>query len=371
MVTKGVVAKYLTRYAEDVAGLAVPGHYERTLVVPWRDESIRALGGWHDAWAAATALVIVVFNASTVEQGRSNATAVRWIRDRWTHEQPLHPKPEVFLGTWRSGPLLLIVDDNYGPRDGVGRARKQGMDLALALHHRGQVRTDWLHTTDADTMLSDDALNDPSERPEIVAATLPFEHVPGEDAAVHRATCIYELSLRHYQRGVRSAGSPYDMLPLGSALAVRAQAYAQVRGVPPRAGGEDFYLLQKLSKLGTIATPRRRPRRILSRRSERIPFGTGPGIDKVLANQPCFHDPRAFAGLASRLREGEAATAQRRRFHEQFDALATLQFLRRQQKTFPLRTYAEATAELGELETTLAAWRDEELGRFHGGIHRL
>ena len=52
--------------------------------------------------------------------------------------------------------------------------------------------------------------------------------------------------------GLGFAGSPYAYHSVGSTLAVRAEAYAIVRGVPKRAAGEDFYLLDKLAKVTPI-----------------------------------------------------------------------------------------------------------------------
>ena len=73
-----------------------------------------------------------------------------------------------------------------------------------------------------------------------------------EDQFCNTATALYELRLHHYVLGLEYAGSPYAYHTLGSCLAVKADAYAQVRGFPKRAGAEDFYLLNKLAKLGAM-----------------------------------------------------------------------------------------------------------------------
>ena len=65
---------------------------------------------------------------------------------------------------------------------------------------------------------------------------------------------------------------------MGSAMAVRAIAYARIGGMPRKQAGEDFYFLQKLIPLGgfgeistTAVLPSPRP-------SDRVIFGTGAAI---------------------------------------------------------------------------------------------
>jgi hypothetical protein len=55
-----------------------------------------------------------------------------------------------------------------------------------------------------------------------------------------------------------------------------------VRGFPRRPAGEDFYLLNKLAKTGTIDQLAGPLIEISGRLSERVPFGTGIGIKKIL-----------------------------------------------------------------------------------------
>ena len=79
-----------------------------------------------------------------------------------------------------------------------------------------------------------------------------------------------------------------------------------MRGFPKRAGAEDFYLLNKLAKLGPIARLSGSCIALLSRRSSRVPFGTGPAVDAILsAAQPretaLFYHPRCFEALRALL----------------------------------------------------------------------
>lgn len=206
------------------------------------------------------------------------------------------------------GRALLAVEcvrgeRRFGARDGVGRARKLGADLVLALAERGALEHRWIHNTDADARL-------PARHCELglraararraVGCVAPFWHAPSGDAAVDAATAAYELELRYYVAGLRHAGSPWAFHTIGSTISLSCSAYAAVRGFPRREAGEDFYLLNKLAKLGPLVTRAGPPVEIRSRRSTRAPFGTGPAVESLLAGRPAqVYDPRVFERLAA------------------------------------------------------------------------
>lgn len=222
-----------------------------------------------------------------------------------------------FEPTWQSGPrfqgfelslfrdrlaareVLLVDRFSEGRRlpakGGVGQARKIGADLAASLIHRKRILTPWIHCSDGDVHLPDtyfacsDALQDTVGK--YSALVYPFHHdddLDGEgDKAVILATQLYELSLRYYVAGMKFAESPYAFHTIGSTMAVQASHYAMVWGFPKRQAGEDFYLLNKLAKVGKVmelqAGPDCGPIRIEARRSKRVPFGTGAAVNKITA----------------------------------------------------------------------------------------
>ncbi len=205
---------------------------------------------------------------------------------------------------------LLDTEILWGPTPaalGVGLARKTGSDLALQWMAAGGISGQWLCSTDADATLPADYFEQlGSAAPAAVAAVFPFRHVPGTEEACNTATALYELRLHQYVLGLEYAGSPYAYHTLGSCLAIRANAYAQVRGFPQRAGAEDFYLLNKLAKLGPIARLHGNCIALQSRRSSRVPFGTGPAVAAILATEhpqeaAIFYHPRCFAALRALL----------------------------------------------------------------------
>lgn len=114
----------------------------------------------------------------------------------------------------------------------------------------------------------------------------------------------YEASLRYYVLGLKSAGSAYAFHSIGSSIAVSADAYAAVRGFPRRAAAEDFYLLNKLAKVGKLEPQAGAPIELSGRVSPRVPFGTGRAVGDHLEGRKrisAYH-PTVFRYLGAWLR---------------------------------------------------------------------
>ena len=199
---------------------------------------------------------------------------------------------------------MLDIESATGatPTDqGVGLARKAGCDLALTWMAAGAVTSHWIHCSDADATLPADYFQR-LDRAQGPVALFPFRHTPGQDSVCNTATALYELRLHHYVLGLEYAGSPYAFHSLGSCLAISAQAYAQVRGFPKRSGGEDFYLLNKAAKTGTLVRLKGRCIELQSRQSNRVPFGTGPAVAAIAGAESAtdaqiFYHPSTFDAL--------------------------------------------------------------------------
>jgi len=224
---------------------------------------------------------------------------------------------------------VLLVDRfsdgrKFPAKGGVGHARKTGADLAAYLIHQRRVRSPWIHCTDADVRLPhryftcSTALSDTFAQ-DTAALVYPFRHriaadqTGGELPDIHRhkiiqVTQLYEYSLRYYVAGLSFARSPYAFHSIGSTIAVNAAHYAKVRGFPRRQAGEDFYLLNKLAKVGSIMQLRAEtdcePIDIAARLSDRVPFGTGAAVGKIMelkdpAREFLFYHPCVFYLLRS------------------------------------------------------------------------
>ena len=185
-------------------------------------------------------------------------------------------------------------------KQGVGLARKIGLDLALPL----------LNYCDSDPILiclDADTLVQPDYLPAITrhfagtatgGASIPYRHRPASGQAGQSAIDRYELFLRTYVLGLKLAGSPYAFHTVGSAMTCRASVYVASGGMNRRLAGEDFYFLQQVHKTsgvvpltGTIVHPS-------PRSSHRVPFGTGRSVGDMLIDgeqRLLFYQPVVFS----------------------------------------------------------------------------
>jgi hypothetical protein len=314
------VRKYLAAWAEPETALAaaLDGGYERCLVVPACRERASLLEGYVRAASTSpgrTLCVLVVngrdgadpthqaANSAFLEELRASLAGIRRLTS------PGACCSALVGATSESSLDVLVVDRasegaRFPAKAGVGLARKIGMDLALALHVAGKVRSDLVYCTDADVCLPERHFHRPElaafmDSTPVGAAVFPFWHEPSTDAAITHATALYELSLRYYVAGLAAAGSPYAFHTVGSAMAVHVRAYAAVRGTPKREAGEDFYLLGKIAKVEPVFRAAAPEIHIASRASDRTPFGTGAFVRGGLeGRERTFYAPEAFSALA-------------------------------------------------------------------------
>jgi len=317
--------KYLQHYAEPetaaLDGLPDQPAWENVMVIPACNETAGLLRS--SPPCGGRSLMILVINEpdnATQNVSSCNRALAAAVQERFTQQWRSGQDPGLSL--WRDTLTerdLLLVDRFSDGRQlpakgGVGLARKIGADLALSLIHRQCINSNWIHCTDADVRLPENyftrsnALQDRVSK--YSALIYPFSHSDdpkrSESGEVILATRLYELSLRYYVAGMRFAQSPYAFHTIGSTMAVSAVHYAKVRGFPKREAGEDFYLLNKLAKVGTVLEldtgVENEVIEIESRRSDRVPFGTGAAVNKItgFADQVSeyrFYDPAVFGML--------------------------------------------------------------------------
>ena len=332
--------KYLRHYAEpETAALAgLLGEldelrrWSNVVVIPACNESSGFLGP--PPPSDRRSLLILVINepiSASRQVSLSNQALATTVQTRFT------PHWQFVKQCSAAGPGfgLSLLRDPTAPRDvllvdrfseghqiplkgGVGQARKIGADLATSLIHHKHIQSHWIHCTDADVRLPQTyfSCSNSLQRSlqtsggQHAALIYPFRHSMGQDKAENDklmlATKLYELSLRYYVAGLRFARSPYAFHTIGSTMAVSADHYAQVRGFPRRAAGEDFYLLNKLAKVGSVLElgleQDCQPIKIEARRSDRVPFGTGAAVTRIsemtdpVQGFRCYH-PVVFESL--------------------------------------------------------------------------
>jgi hypothetical protein len=312
LVSASTVSKYLRVHAEPEAGLAraVTRSYRHVIVIPASGEEPSLWDGLVRATdrVAGEALCIVVVNGHAelpLETHQLNRQCIATLNRR-AEARPIDAG--AWLGRIDAADVLLI--DRASPerivprKQGVGLARKIGCDVALGLRHAGKSTSRWIHTSDADVGLPADYFTAAADVSAPAAAlAYRFEHATSSDSRLDRAHALYECYLRYYVLGLAHAGSPYACHTIGSILAIDASAYAGVRGFPRREAAEDFYLVNKLLKLGPVSVPSSEPIAIRPRRSSRVPFGTGRATGDMLdreldrGDDYAIYHPRCFVLL--------------------------------------------------------------------------
>jgi hypothetical protein len=314
---KDYLSLYLDKYAETKAkNIAASINlneftYHHCLVIPAYNESPKFLARLENSLdKRGPILVIIVINQPDTDPAVDTSQKL-WetLRAKGANKN----KSEEFLvvdqpdlGITFLGINCFAEGERLPEKQGVGLARKLGCDMAVALIQQRVLKTDWIHTTDADTSLPEDYFIQTAEIKNTSAVHYRFQH-QGSDSAISQATQLYEKSLHYYVRGLQYAGSPYGFYTIGSCIVVNANSYAQARGFPKKAGGEDFYLLNKLAKLGEIKVLDGEPIIIEARKSNRAPFGTGPAVEKILAmknpeQEFLYYHPQVFEELKIVLR---------------------------------------------------------------------
>ncbi len=226
------------------------------------------------------------------------------------------------------GPLALLrmgcIDacsegKELGPKEGVGTARKLGLDWGVEVFRQGGVLDGVLICLDADTRVESSYLGAIREHfggGRGWGAVIDFAHRFDGPEEQQDAIVAYEIFLRYHVLGLDYSGSPYAFHAIGSTLACTAEAYVAAGGMNRRQAGEDFYFLEALAKTGHVDRIRATTVRPSSRPSWRVPFGTGKRVERFLRgghDEHCVYHPetyeilRAWLGLVEARPEEDAA----------------------------------------------------------------
>jgi len=190
-----------------------------------------------------------------------------------------HNSPAFFL-------TPVLIENLPGRQTGAGLPRKLGMDEAIR-RFKGD-KSGIIVSLDADCLVEKNYLTEiyrNFKEYRLNSATIEFHHpVDHLNASDPLRTAItkYENYLRYYRLALEFCGYPYPYFTIGSAFAVTAETYTKAGGMGKQQSGEDFYFLQKVFPLGKtrfIDTTCVYP---AARISDRVPFGTGPALQKML-----------------------------------------------------------------------------------------
>lgn len=281
------VEKYLEKRAHlnrhKVEFLSTPTHLEMAIVIPALAEertlpkTLQSLAACDSTRLDVTLVVVVVNNRSSEhvdpEAIQENQRTLEWLRS--------DPYAALHLAAIdASSPGLEL-----SRKEGVGSARKIGMDHAVDLLRKSDAKHPLIVSLDADTAVEPnylDALSAFARIDDSWGAVIDYAHEIFGDEEEHAAIISYELFLRYQELGLGYAGSPYAFHTIGSTIACTPEAYAAVSGMNRRKAGEDFYFLQQLAKTGSVKRITETTVHPSSRGSWRVPFGTGKRVNRFL-----------------------------------------------------------------------------------------
>ncbi|MGD9995076.1 MAG: glycosyltransferase family 2 protein [Salinivirgaceae bacterium] len=185
--------------------------------------------------------------------------------------------------------FAVLAADLPKKHAGAGLARKIAMDEALRRFIGAGESDGIIASLDADTLVSENYLaaieNEYRNDSKLKATSFYFEHPVSQPASPDQkpeAMMLYELYLRYYRYALEATGFPDAFYTIGSCFSIRASVYAKQGGMNKRQAGEDFYFLNKIYPLGNCRHLNHIAVYPSSRPSDRVPFGTGPSIIKIL-----------------------------------------------------------------------------------------
>ncbi len=174
---------------------------------------------------------------------------------------------------------------------GVGLARKIGMDEALRRYNSLNKPNGLIAGFDADALVEKNYFieieNHFKNNPKTIACSIDFQHpIEGSEYTdyIYKNIVNYELHLRYFVEILRFIDYPFAFHTIGSSFVVRADIYAKQGGMNRKKAGEDFYFLQKIIPLGNYYEINSTKVIPSPRISDRVPFGTGAAISKMIEN---------------------------------------------------------------------------------------
>lgn len=204
-------------------------------------------------------------------------------------------KTAIELQEWihqvAGGPLRFFVAGPVPLKKkwaGAGLARKKGMDEAVARFNTFNKLDGIIVSLDADTLVDSNYLTEIEKyfrmNPAHIGATIRVSHQNDTLNEKHlQGITLYETYMKYYKYALGYTGYPWPMFTVGSAFAVTAGAYVKRGGMTRRKAGEDFYFLQNLVQIGTVGEIDETVVHPSARLSDRVPFGTGPVLNKWMS----------------------------------------------------------------------------------------
>jgi hypothetical protein len=252
-------------------------------------------------------LIIFVINNSALSSDQikeDNKKSIYFLNSIIFHNSSM--EDELINKVCKSGLKIGLVDASSAGKElpqkdaGVGLARKIGMDSALLIFDYNSPYKKILVCLDADCTVENNYITeivDHFNARSLFAAVVNYAHkTEGSDEEPNAIIC-YEIFLRYYELGLKFANSPFAFPAIGSTIVCDYQSYIKSEGMNKKKAAEDFYFLEKLAKNYPVERIKTTTVFPSSRRSWRVPFGTGQRVNRFLADiqdEYLLYDPKCF-----------------------------------------------------------------------------
>ena len=188
--------KYLHAYGERAALQPELPSYKRTYsvcIIPLYDECIKSIQSFLNYPFSKHVTYVLVFNCpvggdkGAIERTQKTVTE---LKERYVLESVGDNCYVTDSSSFCRCYLFdfTLADDHFSAKQGVGLARKLGMDFAIRLcveqALKGNDMPSWLHSCDGDVELPEGYFDIPDPSPGQSAAVYSFEHVPGPNKVI-------------------------------------------------------------------------------------------------------------------------------------------------------------------------------------------
>lgn len=288
------VKKYLRKFAYNkwTNYLGTDKKFKTIIVIPAISEFnnikllINSLSNNDAKYFSETLILFVINNlkSSSTEIKEDNKKTLNYLKqlvDKKDVEQNLELNIDFIDASSHS----LELDEKDG---GVGLARKIGMDLSVTLFDYLSIRKNIIVCLDGDCTVEENyisTIRNYFDANSASAGYVNFTHKSTNNTKNEHAIINYEIFLRYYVLGLTYANSPYAYHSIGSTMVCDVESYTRVQGMNKRKAAEDFYFMEKLSKITEITRINGTTVYPSSRGSWRVPFGTGQRVNRFLENR--------------------------------------------------------------------------------------
>ena len=243
----------------------------------------------NDTSLLSETLIIINVNNRLNDQNQDNQQTLKWLR---SYQGPANL---AFLDS-------TIEPYAYPEKFGVGLARHQAVTSGLDyISSKAPVIS-----LDGDSPVNPNYLSEIfsyiNNSPKFGAGHVNFKHRLEGSPEEIEAIQLYDRHLHLHREQLEKANSPHAWYAIGSTIICTKEAYLKSGGYNPRRmAGEDFYLLQQLSKVGyqiemidkAFVYPS-------NRESYRVPFGTGKAVSDILkSGEWLTYHPQCYKILKS------------------------------------------------------------------------